>query len=482
MNNIHYYKPSGKFSPIIIAYLFLSVLVIVPLLTIAYAYSIAYMPYRILNIAVFAVAALILNVFPYLFLQNSKVRNNAIGVIFHSIIFICFYYLQWSAWFYYILQDIGIDVITLPQVSNTILPDVFELSLHPSLMWKYATEIISFWSGITWAIELLILGWLLSILEGMLNDPFSEFSNKWHDEQNLTVETVAKEELISAISNKDYKWFNEIKNIINVSNDSYSKLTIFKSPTFDNYLSLVYYEAVIDTNGKPDFNDKKLITNIAINKEITEIILDLTTVNSVKKIDIVKDKQKLITEKEEIFSEVISKTIVPENIITTPEIKINANEGKATRRTLGSIVMLIFGIGLLTLGITEGFIFGGLLLLGSLLSLISKALKEEDNSFAFIINPTYLHVSSFITDIGKNEIIPLNEIKEVTNSVSRDGEVTLTLIFNSIIINDETYLEIDVELADIDWVTFENKLKLFINKSVEERKELVNNWYTLLKK
>ena len=411
MNNIHYYKPSGKFSSIIYIYLLLFLLVILPLLSIGYAYSTAYIPFRIINIAVFAIAVLILNILPYLFLENAKVRNNTISVIFYSIIFIWFYYLQWSAWFYYILQDIGIDVMTLPQVSNTILPSVFELSLHPSLMWKYGTEIISFWSGITWAIELLVLGWLLSILEGMMNNPFSELSNQWHDDKEINVELINKDKLIKAISNLDYEWLKEIKKNIIVGSDSYSKLTVYTSPTFDNYLSLEHYEVIIDTNGKSDFNDKKLINNISITKEITDILLNLTKVKNVKEIDIIEDKQKVITNKKKPIINVNSEIITTKNIITTPEIRIYANEEKSTRRALGNFVILIIGVGLLTLGIwsdsTEALIFGGLLILTSLFSLMSKALKEDDDSrtkgdikkIAFKLNPTFLLVNSFVIPI-----------------------------------------------------------------------------------
>ena len=484
MNNIHYYKPSGKFSPIIYAYLLLSILVIAPLLSVGYAYSIAYMPFRIINIAIFAITAFLLFMFIYFMLENAKVRNTLIVKVFSSIIFIWFYYLHWSAWLYFLLQDIDVNVMTLFKISNSILPSVLELSLHPSLMWKFATELIDFWSGITWIIELMILGWLL--FADLLNDPFSELSNKWHDEQSFTIETVSKEELMEAISNFDYGWFKEMQNMPIVYNNSHTKLKIYTSPTFDNYLDLEYYEAIVNTDGKPDFNEKQLITRIAINKEITNIILDLVKVKNVHEIDVGEDNKKIITDNQELIIDTNSESIIPIDIITTPEIIININKGKVTSRWFGIFVTILFGIGLLMLGVswdlTEGLIFGGLILVGGVSSFIMNIIKEEDDSFAFIINPTYIHVSTSITVSDKNEIIPLNEIKEISTKVSRDGIVTLILIFNTLIINDETYFEIDIELADIDWKIFETKLKLFINKNVEERKELVNNWYTLLKK
>lgn len=481
MSKLNYYKPSGNISSIFYLYAIISLFLIIPLLSLAYAYTIFYMPFRVLNIAVFVVTLFVLFFINASTFELGKVRNIKLIKISSWILVLWFYYLHWSIWLNITITDIDAWAIVNFQINNTILPSNFALVLHPSIMWSYITTVDSIGLVFIWLIEFLgfaVVAYYSSFIDEL--KPYSEEADNWHERKEISILPIQKEALLQAISNQDYNWFETIQNT-EIRRDDYYELVFYISPAKDNYLSLNKLTAEEEEEkGNISFNSETLIENVAINTRISDIItqLDKKGETEVKEPEIELKTSSL--ENKNVKNIEHKSTINKTPIITKPEIIIKVNDNKLSKRILVSIVSLLVGVFIIVLAAsndhTQGLVFGGIIILGSFFSLINNMTKTGKKEFAFKLNPSQLFISDVLSSTGNVETILMDEIKEVTHSISRDGDLKIIIIFKNLIIADNDHINLDIELAKTDWTDFLNKLNSMVDKSTTERVKILDNW------
>ena len=94
-----YYKPSGQFSPLSFLLWIIAALIIFPLLALAYAYAIWYIPIPYVNFFITAFLGLVIGVVVSKFiLKIGKVRNRKLAFVFTLFAALTTLYIHWGIW------------------------------------------------------------------------------------------------------------------------------------------------------------------------------------------------------------------------------------------------------------------------------------------------------------------------------------------------------------------------------------------------
>ena len=484
MKEIESYKNSGNVSIKFLPTYAVILLIIIPILSIAYAYTQVYFTHWIVGFIVFVVALLLLFFIGALNTSFSKIRNMAVSGISAIILFLWFYYLQWSVFVYATFASIDKESVISLVTTDTILPPVFELALVPNRLWIMINMLGDSGFRFTWSIE--FLGFLvLPILVKFWDkgSPYSEKANQWHDDKELNVAPVLRDDIIKAIYDNDYKWFENLQ-LVDVGRDDYCKITLYISPADDNYISVIRKVAEPGTKGDVNFKSVELIKHVAINKKITDLVLALKR-GFIKK-ETTNDLKNASVEQTEVLN-AITQAVVPEKAtiiapeLTEPEIIIKVNEGTKSKKLFWSIFELLAGIIFLILGVitdhSVALVFGGFTIFIGLVTLVSGASKSGARPYAIKLNPSNIIISDVISSTGSMEVIPLVKIRQVSTDVSRDGNVSFTIIFNNMKIEGKDYINLDIEMAKVGIHELSKKLNSIIGKSIDERLVIIKNWY-----
>ena len=182
---------------------------------------------------------------------------------------------------------------------------------------------------------------------------------------------------------------------------------------------------------------------------------------------------------------------LPSIAMGTQQLKfeIPINQNKASKRVFGGFITLIVGIGLIAISASggdvrmDGAIFGGLLVLGGIFQFVAanKVSNAATGEFAFRFLEDSFIVNHNLTESEDVEIA-YSKLISAEIKVSAGGTVSLILNYK----NEEaksTFLNIDVQLANIDYLALRDALNKInkINKESEERAIALDDLFSKIK-
>lgn len=286
-----FYTPSGKIGPLSYLYLAGACLFALPIAGLIYAYAIWYMPFIYINFLFAAgfgfVIGFLINL---LVIRLGKVRNKKMAFIFCLLGILSGLYFHWVSWVDLVInagdqvgsEDIGITV------SNVDSSHLISLATNPSALFSLIGTINEFgtWgikgaaiSGtfltIIWVIEfLIILVVALMIGTSSVSVPFCEESNQWFSHQDSApFELVSDpDQFITAVDENNHEYLEQLKLADNFGTQHHSVFTLYSSDRGESYVSVNNKMAKVDNEGKVTFDDTWVITNLAIDKNVFNIL------------------------------------------------------------------------------------------------------------------------------------------------------------------------------------------------------------------
>ncbi len=287
-----YYKASGKFSPLSILIFLLISTIILPLLAVAYAYSIWYMPIVYLAALMTVLFGLMTGyVTSSLVIKLGKVRNTTLALFMGFLASLMALYFHWAFWttlvgnsgMGYSLGDFGVTV------SNVNLFQTLQLVLHPNELlntikeinaqgtWTLKGSVVSgTFLTVIWAIEALIViicSTYMAYLEA--KKPFSESNETWFKEKEVAVNLIEdKSAFILALEKAQYNILDTV-NKMEGTELSHTVLTLFYSDSGNFYLSAVNKMARVDENKKVAYSDDSFLEYILIDAKQGQRLLSL---------------------------------------------------------------------------------------------------------------------------------------------------------------------------------------------------------------
>ncbi len=287
----HYYKPSGKFSPVSLLYFILVSLIAFPILGLVYAYCIWYIPFIYINFIIAAVFGLAIGSSISMgVIKFGKVRNTTLSFLLGLTGGFIALYFHWAVWADLVInagESYGSSKIGIT-VSNINIFQVFSLAADPAELFKLIKEInkVGTWSiktttvsgtflSIIWMIELVIITGVSSFISMLASKkPYCELNNNWFKEKILPAFSYIEDKgkMISDLEKSDNTSF---ENVIKVENkeQSHSIFTLYTSQNAENYLSIENKTAKTDSKGKIDFDNDEFIEYISINNLLSETLL-----------------------------------------------------------------------------------------------------------------------------------------------------------------------------------------------------------------
>jgi len=204
----HYYKPSGKVSPLAFINFAWIVIIAMPLLGVAYAYLDWYSPLIYISgfITLFFGVAIMLVLADPVF-KYGNVRNRVIAALFGILAGLVALYVSWVVWIDLVLnagQFYGATLHDVPMFgvtgSNLQWQQVVYLLLHPAEVWHIVVQInaVGVWGighrtvhgiglWLIWVSEMcLILGTSGYLGYEYSRKPFSERTQRWLTEKSLS--------------------------------------------------------------------------------------------------------------------------------------------------------------------------------------------------------------------------------------------------------------------------------------------------------
>lgn len=289
-----YYKPSGKFSPTFLLYFFLVSVLAFPILGLIYAYCIWYIPFIYINFFITLGFGILVSLAISVFVvKKGKVRNPILALIIGILGGMLALYFHWSVWIDLVInagESYGSNRIGIT-VSNIEFLQVFSLIFQPALVFEYICKVNDYgtWgiSGATvsgsllwviWAIEFIMviaISGFLPYLEA--KKPFSESTNSWYEEFLLPSLTYIenKEQIIVDIEQSNHAGFEFLNKDIDSDTDDHSIFTLYKSQSGKNYLSIENKTSKTDNKGKIDFDNDKFVEYIAIDGQLSNLLLNI---------------------------------------------------------------------------------------------------------------------------------------------------------------------------------------------------------------
>lgn len=289
----NYYKPSGKFSSIFILYFLLAVAIPFPILGLIYAYCIWYIPFVYINFFItIGFGFMVGFIISEFVIKKGKVRNPLLGVFIGVAGGLLALYFHWAIWIDLVInagESYGSKRIGIT-VSNIDFLQTFSLIFRPDLVFQFMGEINEYgtWGirgatvtgtflWIIWLTELIIViavSGFLPYLEA--KKPFSESTNSWYEEMVLPAFSYIenKQQIIASITQSNHADFESLSNEVNKEEDNHSIFTLYKSKSGKNYLSIENKTSKTDKNGKISFDNHQIVEYIAINSELSKLLLN----------------------------------------------------------------------------------------------------------------------------------------------------------------------------------------------------------------
>jgi hypothetical protein len=286
---IDYYKPSGKFSPVFILYFVLVSVLIFPLLGLAYAYLLWYIPIIYINFFVTIGYGFLIGItLNFLVIKKGKVRNPILAAVIGVLGAFIALYFHWASWLDLVInagETIGDSNIGI-SISNVKLFQVYELSMQPNIVLEFMQVVNE--NG-TWGIKgATVSGWFLWIIwiiealgiiviasfstYGQATKPFCEFSDNWYEEIvhpafNFVFE---KDKLIQDIKNIDKHCFESFGKEADFKNQNHSIFTLYRSKTGKNYISVENKTAKTNSKGNIEFDSDEFVKYMVIDNQLSK--------------------------------------------------------------------------------------------------------------------------------------------------------------------------------------------------------------------
>ena len=289
----NYYKPSGKFSSIFILYFLLVTAIAFPILGLIYAYCIWYIPFVYINLFItIGFGFLVGFVISLIVIKRGKVRNPILGLIIGLAGGLLALYFHWAICLDLVInagESYGSKRIGIT-VSNIDFLQTFSLIFRPDLVFQFIGEANEYgtWGirgatvtgtflWIIWLIEFIIvvaISGFLPYLEA--KKPFSESTNSWYEETVLPAFSYIenKQHIITSITQSNHADFESLSKEVNKEEDSHSIFTLYISKSGKNYLSIDNKTSKTDNKGNVTFDNDQIVEFIAINRELSKLLLD----------------------------------------------------------------------------------------------------------------------------------------------------------------------------------------------------------------
>ncbi len=290
-----YYTPSGKFNPLAFLYFIVVALIVLPILGLAYAYAIWYIPFIYINFIIAgAFGFLIALAVSYGVVKFGKVRNIPLTIGLSFLAGIIALYFHWAVWVDLVInagESYGSSRIGIT-VSNIKLLQTFNLALQPDILFSLISEINEYgtWgirtatvSGtfltIIWIIEALIILAISTFIPiGYASAPFCELDNEWFKEKELPAfgYIVNPKELVKDLESSNPESFKELMLSENLEKD-HSIFSLYSSNHQENYLSIINKKATTNKKGELEFKDDNVVEYVYLNSELTKYLKAIQT-------------------------------------------------------------------------------------------------------------------------------------------------------------------------------------------------------------
>lgn len=288
----HYYKASGRFSPLAFVTFIILALTAFPLLGLIYAYAIWYIPFIYVNFLIAAGFGFVVGLLIQKFvIRLGKVRNALLGLLFGIIGGTVALYFHWAVWVDLVLNisdTVGGDGFGMA-VSNIKILEVFTLAFNPGALFSLISEIneLGTWglagdssvSGtfllIIWIIEFGIVVVLSLITPAAgAKEPFSEVQGKWYEQDLLPpFDFISDPSLLLQAIEYDSTEIDKVLNRPFSHNESHSIFTLYTCAEDAHLLSINNKIAKTNKKGEIEFSDQEILEPITISDSMKSLLL-----------------------------------------------------------------------------------------------------------------------------------------------------------------------------------------------------------------
>lgn len=288
-----YYKPSGKFSILSFLYFVPTALLIIPIISLIYAYLIWYIPFIYFNFFItIGFGFLVGFTVSMLVIKKGKVRNKYLAAffgLFAAVVAIYFDFVVYVDLAINAGETVGNNRIGIT-VSNIKFLDVFALAIQPDVLLQYIVELNSvgtwgirgatasgYFLTFVWLIEFIMIAGV-SIFVNFITakDPFCELSDDWYKQVDLPKLNFIEntEKLLTDLSITNLLVFDDLE-IVDNKIQRHSVFTLYTAPrNREHYLTIVNKEAKINANGKADFDTVDIAQYLKITSQLSSKLLE----------------------------------------------------------------------------------------------------------------------------------------------------------------------------------------------------------------
>ena len=472
---LKYYKPDKDTSQWFYPMAIIMLLVVAPLLSIGYAEVQFFFESVFISIITYGIFLFILLIIVNISLEYTRVANTKISNIYSWIFILIVYYLHWSAYLYISIHEVFNEYGISGSVNlDNSADNYLSIAMQPSTMWTYITLDASFGSWIIWIIELIGFLFIASFSGSEVElEPYSSETDSYFEKTSFPVNKITKEYLIEAISNKDYTNIGFIEKH-NIGHESYSIIDVFTLAGEQSYMSLTNVSADISKGGDPSFTETIKIKNIAIDKELKDMLLaidgNISNVTNEK----TKDELQKSNNDSEIIQSETPKSKSKKQDIIVPEIKIQGLGSKKFINIILEIFVMITGIVISVLSSEVYMIIFGLIIIGGALFSITTSILAPDikNKVIIKINPTYLIIDKDITENQKDMTIRISDIdRNVYAETSKENKFTIYLKPNNTLGLD--YINLPLSTLNVNTEEFTKSLDSLLGSTIEDRMKIL---------
>jgi hypothetical protein len=287
-----YYQPSGKFSILSFLGFLLAAMLVFPILGLAYAYAIWYIPFIYLNFGlVLGLGAAVGWVLAYAAVKMGKVRNPMLATVLGIAGgLVALYFQVWLDLVMNIGESYGTGRLGIT-VSNIKIVQVFTLVTRPDMMWQIMGEVYNtgtwgiagssasgIFLGIVWVLEAVgVLAMSAFFPRLAAGKPYDESSDAWMNEVTLSICNYIENpaELVAELEKGNYQGLQALAFVANAE-ENHSVLTVFHADHSDYFLSIENKLAETDGNGKKSLNGTEFLQYLSINNTAGMMLLNKT--------------------------------------------------------------------------------------------------------------------------------------------------------------------------------------------------------------
>lgn len=276
------YKPSGRFSAKSFINFILTAAIAYPLFAIIYAYAIYYIPLAYLNVFSIAIYALLIGFATMFFvIQQGKVRNTTVAILFGLLGGLISYYIHWAIWCDLVIND-GIKfsevfhLLTNPQDLFALIGKINEHGTW-SLGRSSSTPVSGIFLTILWVIEftIIILG-AIYLAFTQAKEPFCEETNKWFEDNKLAPLSYI-ENVNTLKQNLKSDNISDLQRVEKPKEESHCIFTLYSSSN-QFYVSVENKLAKTNKKGEVKFDESILFEHLKISRQTAEQLKEIGVV------------------------------------------------------------------------------------------------------------------------------------------------------------------------------------------------------------